>query len=128
MGSDKKYVAGRLSEHFLRHEFACRCGCWFDTVDAELIRALEDIRAKLGGRRVHINSGCRCPDHNRDEGGADDSMHLQGKAADFWVDDIHPDTVADCLEDLYPDCYGIGRYTGRTHIDVRPEKARWDNR
>ena len=119
---------GQLSNNFWRYEFACRCGCGFDTVDAELIRVLEDLRAKLGGRRVHINSGCRCPGHNRDEGGADDSMHLQGKAADFWVDDVHPDIVADYLEDLYPDCYGIGRYVGRTHLDVRKGKVRWDNR
>jgi len=119
---------GQLSTNFWRYEFACRCGCGRDTVDAELIRVLEDIRAKLGGRRMHVNSGCRCPAHNRAEGGADRSMHLYGKAADIRVDGVAADTVADCLADLYPDCYGIGRYNGRTHIDVRPNKSRWDNR
>lgn len=119
---------GQLSSNFWRHEFACRCGCGFDSVDAELIRVLEDLRAKLGGRRVHINSGCRCPEQNYHEGGSLLSLHMEGKAADIRVDGVGADTVADCLEDLYPACYGIGRYDGRTHIDVRPVAMRWDKR
>ena len=93
-----------------------------------LILVLEDLRAKLGGHRISINSGCRCEAHNRTEGGSSGSMHLQGKAADFRIREIDADTVAAFLEDLYPDRYGIGRYNGRTHIDVRPHKTRWDNR
>jgi hypothetical protein len=41
---------------------------------------------------------------------------------------VHDDKVADYLEEKYPDKYGIGRYIGRTHLDIRKTKARWDNR
>ena len=37
----------QLSAHFNREEFECTCHCGMDTVDAELIDVLEDIRFKL---------------------------------------------------------------------------------
>lgn len=113
--------------YFNRHEFACKCGCGFDAVDVELLFVLIDLREHFG-RPVEISGPNRCFHHNRDEGGADDSEHVNGVAGDVKVQDIHPDKVADYLEDKYPDKYGIGRYRGRTHIDTRPYKARWDNR
>jgi uncharacterized protein YcbK (DUF882 family) len=116
---------GDVSTHFLRKEFECRCGCGFDTVDAELIRVLEDLRRCLFNNPIKINSGCRCKKHNAAIGGTPGSMHLVGKAADIVVVDVDPATVADCLEDKYPDKYGIGRYATWTHIDVRPEPYRW---
>ena len=118
---------GDLSEHFSRLEFACKCGCGFDFVDAELILVLENLRAKLGNRKIEITSGCRCPHHNALEGGARGSKHLLGIAADIKVDGREPIEVADCLKDLYPDKYGIGRYPLKdiTHIDIRKTIARW---
>jgi len=117
---------GDLSDNFSRHEFKCRCGCGFDTVDAELIKVLEKLRLILGGPRIVISSGCRCQKHNAEIGGSPNSQHLKGKAADIKVERVHPDMVADCLGDSIPDKYGIGRYIDRTHIDVRSTKARWD--
>ena len=118
---------GDLSEHFSRSEFACKCGCGFDFVDAELIRVLENLRAKLGNRKIEITSGCRCPHHNALEGGARNSKHLLGIAADIKVAGWPPSAVAECLEDLYPGQYGLGRYLKKTitHIDVRKTTARW---
>jgi len=115
------------TKHFLRHEFECDCGCGFDTVDVELFWVLLDLRVYFG-RPVVINSGCRCPYWNQHEGGEDDSQHLEGKAADVWIPGTPADLVADYLETKYPNQYGIGRYRGRTHIDTRSYKARWDNR
>ena len=119
---------GDLSKNFSRFEFACPCGCGFDTVDAELIRVLEDLRRCLFDHPITINSGCRCEKHNADESvrGTPGSQHLTGKAADIVVEGVSPSMVADCLEDKYPDRYGIGRYPTWTHIDVRsgPPK-RW---
>ena len=43
---------------------------------------LEKIRALLG-QPMHIDSGYRCPDLNKAVGGAADSAHMQGYAADF---------------------------------------------
>lgn len=117
---------GDLSKNFSRAEFACRCGCGCDTVDAELIRVLEDLRRCLFSHPITITSGCRCPKHNMEVGGEIDSQHMKGKAADIVVEDMPPEMVAECLEDKYPGKYGIGRYPTWTHIDVRsgPPK-RW---
>jgi uncharacterized protein YcbK (DUF882 family) len=142
---------GQLSKHFWRSEFACRCGCGQDTVDGELIRVQEDMRAhfteKYSRARVTPTSGCRCRAYNekvQHENNPDyipfssHSWHMTGKADDFiveryvqrkciWVQ-VPPDEVADYLESEYPDSYGIGRYDDFTHLDVRPGKARWDKR
>jgi len=118
---------GDISEHFSRWEHACECGCGFDTVDAELNIVLEDLHGHFD-ISVHISGPNRCEKHNREVGGEDDSQHLLAKAADVWVADIDPDVVADYLEKKYPTKYGIGRYVGRTHVDVRAKKARWDKR
>lgn len=116
---------GDISENFSRKEFACKCG--YDTVDVELIALLEDMRSHFK-ERITINSGARCPTHNKKEGGGVASQHLFGKAGDVVVEGVHADAVANYLEAKYPNKYGIGRYIGRTHIDVRQTPARWDNR
>ena len=119
---------GDLSEHFSRSEFKCRCKKYckgtHDFVDAELIKVLEDLRHHFA-RPVTINSGTRCSAHNKEEGGSEASQHIHGRAADVVVDGVPADLVANYLEALYPYKYGIGRYKGRTHIDVRKTKARW---
>lgn len=112
----------KLNEYFSREEFACKCGCGFDAVDAELLSVLTDIREKFGP--TFLTSGNRCPKHNAAIGGAYGSQHTKGIAADFMTP-AHPREVQDYLEEKYPDKYGIGRYDNRTHIDVRSTKARW---
>ena len=112
---------------FKRREFECKCGCGFNTVDFELSEVMDDIREHFK-EEVTITSGCRCRKHNKAEGGEDGSTHLIGQACDFKVKNAHEDVVADYLEKKYPNKYGIGRYNGRTHIDVRLSKARWDMR
>lgn len=120
---------GQLSEHFDRAEFACHCGkCNQSTADAELIRVLENVRGLLGGRPVTILSGHRCLFHNQAVGGARNSYHLLGKAADIMIAGVSANTVADCLEDVYHEMYGIIRYNDFTHIDVRDGVYREDKR
>lgn len=73
---------GDLSAHFSRSEFACRhCGAQ-KTISPDLIRTLERIRA-INGRPLVIVSGYRCAVHNRAVGGASQSQHLLGTAADI---------------------------------------------
>lgn len=110
--------------HFKREEFACKCGCGFDVVDAELLQVLERVRENFG-KSVEIISGARCQKHNKKVGGAPASLHLIGKAADIRLQTILPQTVAASLEEWYPTSYGLGRYGAWTHIDVRPSKSRW---
>lgn len=114
----------KLSEHFDSTEFACKCGCGFDKIDPKLIEVLEDVR-EFYGQPIKINSGCRCDVHNARVGGVRNGPHTKGIAADIVVKGVDEVEVADYLEEKYPDKFGIGRYVGRTHIDVREKKARW---
>lgn len=118
----------RVSTNFRRSEFACRCGCGFSAVDTELLQILERLREHFNGAKVTLNSPCRCSAHNKAIGGSSRSKHVFAIAADFAVNGVHADRVADYLEETYPNKFGIGRYIGRTHVDVRPNKARWDKR
>lgn len=113
--------------YFKREEFACECGCGFDAVDVELLFVLIDLREHFDSP-VRLTGPNRCSAHNFAVGGSSRSQHIYAKAADVTVDGIHADVVADYLEDKYPDKYGVGRYVGRTHVDVRTAKARWDYR
>ena len=116
---------GDLSQHFSRHEFACRC-CGKAVVSAELIASLEALRDRIG-TPIHILSGYRCPEHNRAVGGAASSQHLLGKAADI--------ATALPLQTLHKEALliasfahgGIGIYpeSNFLHLDVRGHLAKW---
>lgn len=115
-----------LNRFFKRSEFRCQCNnCNSDVVDAELLQVLTDLRL-FYDRPVIINSGHRCVEHNMKVGGSLNSQHLTGKAADIVVKGVDSDEVYRHLDELYHDTYGIGKYVGRTHIDVRERRARWD--
>jgi uncharacterized protein YcbK (DUF882 family) len=115
-------VREQLTENFYRDEFACNCGCGFDTVDFALVKFLQSSRDHFD--RVHaVTSGCRCPAHNKSVGGAIDSQHLLGRAADYVVDGV-PAEIAQEFADQYG-IPGLGRYEGFTHADTRKEFARW---
>lgn len=116
---------GDLSEHFSRSEFACKDGCGFDTVDVDTLALLEEIRDHFMSPVV-ITSACRCPEHNRAEGGAKNSQHLMGRAADIKIKGVAPIEIAEFAETLMPHSGGIGIYTGFCHVDTRTGKARWN--
>jgi len=114
----------KLSEHFSREEFACKCGCGFDVVDAQLLEMLEDIRTRFN-KPVKINSAARCPTHNKAVGGGERSQHLLGKAADIVIEGEQPGYVGSYVEAKKPTSFGIGVYETFTHVDSRSERARW---
>lgn len=121
-----------LSPHFHAWEFECSCGCGYGTkpgdVSEKLLAALEDLREILDAP-IHINSGCRCPDHNRRIGGKRNSQHLRGTAVDIRTDDIPPGQVALAARTIDAFIHGgIGRYDTFVHLDVRGYRARWDMR
>lgn len=133
---------GDLSTNLSRSEFACKCGCGFDTVDIVLVPALQFVVEHYGfkmKKRMHIEitSGCRCAAHNKAIKGSDGSWHLVSRAADFklyWVNEygrkvyVPAYRVAQFLDSQFPTTYGIGTYDTFTHLDTRAEKARWDFR
>ena len=116
---------GDLSRYFNRIEFKCQCGeCDCDTVDSDLLECLEDIRHHFE-MPVTINSAHRCQDHNEAVGGASNSQHLYGRAADIVVQDIPPNEVYNYVLRYHPHM-SIGKYNTFTHIDSRTNgPARW---
>lgn len=128
---------GNLTKNLSRYEFACRCGCGFDTADFELVEALQGCVDHFTNEldtviRIDITGPNRCKEHNKSVGGAPDSQHIYARAADFKLFDrrtnkqIDSDLVADYLELEYQDRFGIGRYSSRTHLDTRTiGPARW---
>lgn len=115
-----------LSKNFAREEFECKCGmCGEDTVDAELITVLQDVRDHFG-KGVRVTSGVRCEVYNKKIGGSDKSQHILGRAADIQVKGVEPSKVYRYLELKYAGKLGLGGYDDFTHVDSRSEGgARW---
>jgi len=117
-------MAKRLSKNFKQSEFSCQCGCGFSTPRPELVRVLQELRDELE-ESITITSACRCEAHNEAVGGAKQSQHLLGTAADIVVNKCTPAFIYEYLNKKYPDKYGLGKYNSFTHIDVRSNKSRW---
>lgn len=116
-----------VSSNFRVREFACRDGSDTVLVSDKLTALLQQIRDHFGGP-VSISSGYRTAAHNAKVGGASQSQHLYGAAADIVVAGAEPLAVAQYVEFLQPDSGGIGLYQSFTHVDVRENRSRWDSR
>lgn len=114
----------QLSEHFNEKEFACH-GDNLIMLYPELIYRLELLR-KEAGKPISVNSGYRSPQYNKKIGGAKNSQHMVGKAADIKIQGLTPSQVAKLAEKV--GFRGIGTYDTFTHVDVRANKARWSGK
>lgn len=113
----------RLSANFVRSEFACKCGCGFDTVDCELIKVVQAVREKFGA--IAINSGCRCSAHNNAVGGSVKSQHKLGRAADLKIlGGTKTSIVAGWIKERYPSV-SVGLYPTFVHVDTRSGGAKY---
>jgi len=94
----------------------------------ELAKNLEVLRKHLG-QPIRVTSGFRSREHNRKIGGAVNSFHVLGMAADIQVAKMKPEDVAKAIELLIKEGKmkegGIGIYKTWTHYDHRGTKARW---
>ena len=91
----------------------------------KLAKYMDEIRAFLGDRPIHITSGYRDPVSNRYVGGARDSRHMYGDAVDFWVEGMDVVTVFYKLKDRHR-TGGLAVGSGFVHLDLRPGgPARW---
>lgn len=124
MAGYRKGKAVKLTKNFKTTEFDCKCGKYCSTtlIDKALVNQLQMIRDHFD-KPVLINSGYRCVRHNRNVGGANNSQHLYGKAADIVVKGVSPQTVAKYAETI--GFKGIGTYRTFTHVDTRKKRARW---
>ena len=132
------YVRGadrQLTANFKQAEFDCkgsaktsRCGCKKTLISTKLVRKLQILRKKAGSA-ITINSGYRCSIHNFYSGGAGQSFHTKGFAADIRIKGMTPAKVAKLAEEI--GFTGVGMYNGTsgvfTHVDVRPTPYKWKN-
>jgi uncharacterized protein YcbK (DUF882 family) len=115
-----------ISPYFSRLEFACQCGCGFDTVDVSTLSILDAVREHFGP--VVVTSGCRCEQHNARIGGAPGSQHKLARAADIKVSSAEPRVVYDWIAEQFPHA-SLGLYDSFVHVDTRYDgPARWDLR
>jgi len=78
---------------------------------------METIRSLCGNNPIFITSGFRTPEHNKAVGGAPNSFHLKGMAADFNVIGLKPHQVQDILKDWHG---GLEYAPDWTHADWGP--------
>ena len=113
----------KLSENFTASEFMCKCGkCVESFIDTLLVERLQKMRTALG-KPVHINSGYRCPAHNKAVNGAANSNHVKGTAADIKSNGVSTEQIARLAEET--GFKGIIRYIGNrnfVHVDTRTAK------
>ncbi|MBP7263831.1 MAG: peptidoglycan-binding protein [Spirochaetia bacterium] len=115
--------------HFAFSEFYSKDGSGFSggkvsaTTVKENVRRLmwklEALRQKCGNRAITINSGFRSIAHNRAVGGASNSMHLYGIAADIVVSGVSVATVR--TKAMSCGFSGIITYGTFNHVDSRME-------
>lgn len=117
---------GDLTKNFSRSEFRCNCGkCGLDTIDSKTLEVVQAVRDHFAAP-VNVSSGHRCPAWNKRVGGASNSQHLHGRAADISVKGIYPKAVYLWIKSAYPDV-SLGLYKGFVHIDTRTSgPAYWD--
>ena len=121
-------------EFFSRPEFKCKCGGKYCNgypaeMDPEELRVVDEIRRRAGVP-LRVNSGLRCPGWNADPsvGGAANSLHTTGKAADL-TGNIAPEKLRAIAEEvtkeMIPGRGGIGIYRWGIHVDTGAY-SRWN--
>ena len=119
----------RLTKNFRLDEFLRNSGLAKDEMPEpwileslhKLANRLQAVRDVLG-KPINITSGYRTPAHNKAVGGAKNSFHLKGMAADIVVAGMSPREVQEALKNWSG---GMGAYETFTHLDIRPYKARF---
>lgn len=115
----------KISKNFTVKEFACKDGSDVVLIDCELVTILQCLRNTFG-KPVFITSAYRTEEHNKSVGGAKNSQHLLGKAADIYIQGVSLQKIKDVIETIMPSRGGIIVYNkkGFVHIDTRETRYR----
>jgi uncharacterized protein YcbK (DUF882 family) len=122
----------KLSTNFNLEEFASADG---KAPSGEVLKNLTEIAKNLEvlrkhiGQPIRVTSGFRSREHNKKIGGATNSFHVLGMAADIQVSKMTPEQVAKAIELLIAEGKmkegGLGIYRTWVHYDLRGTKSRW---
>lgn len=122
----------KLTENFEKKEFESKDGAAMPAAVLaqiqELAKNLQVLREKVK-KPIVITSGYRSPAHNKAIGGAKESKHILGQAADFKVPGMTPKQVYLIILQLIKEGKmkpgGLHAYSGWVHYDIRGYNARW---
>ena len=121
-----------MTKNFHINEFASKCGRPTpESVKINLIKLAVNLQTLTDyvNKTIKVNSGYRSPEHNKAIGGAKNSQHVKGNAADIVVDGITPKQVAETIDKLISECkmaQGVLKaYNNFTHYDCAVSKRRW---
>lgn len=121
---DNKSLSWNDIKHFKQSEFACKCGCGFNSINLNLVKILDEIR-EFYGQPLTVTSGCRCRNHNNKvSGSVSNSRHISGKASDIKVKNIDKARVLTKCKEYVASGRARYTYTNNTnmknvvHIDI----------
>jgi len=113
----------RISKNFKLSEFSCKC-CGSVKIDTEVVKKLQLMRDKIQ-KPIIITSAYRCPKHNQEVGGAENSYHTQGLAVDIVVGGYSLDELEMIAKEVGFRGLGIYRNANFIHLDLGPVR-RWE--
>jgi len=85
-----KNMSVDLAPYLTHDEFKCKCHsprCHFTLASQGLMVSYKNLRREWG-RKIQINSGFRCMEHNRAVAGSNHSSHTTGHAIDMAPDRV----------------------------------------
>lgn len=114
-----------VSKNFKASEYACHDGSNAIFIADELAILVQKIR-DAAKAPVTINSGYRTPSHNKANGGAENSMHLFGCAADLSCPKLPMSDFRIIVNSVMGNKGGVGYYKSFIHVDCRSTPSRWN--
>ena len=128
--SRSKDGATKVAPNFLVREFASGCGSDTVLLDTRLPNVLQTIRELLGNKSISVSSGYRTLEHNTKIGGAKNSNHMKGMAADLQQKGTDQETMCRAAETALAKAKipgSIIKYPTFVHVDTSPTRYRGIN-